>query len=144
MKLHASKAVSETGQQLMALKPDVSICSSIPIQRQRPSTFHIALNWQTATPGRCRFQKHRVSIVCWLQRADTALADRLAGFCTQWLSGEDARMARAAAQTMGIFAAVEGARFSRRIPALLTIILPVLQRAAQEVNSLLVLCFLPA
>lgn len=73
-------------------------------------------------------------MVWWLQRADTALADRLAGFCSQWLSGEDARMARAAAQTMGIFAAVEGARFGRRIPALLQIILPALQRATQEVS----------
>jgi len=68
-----------------------------------------------------------------LQRADTMLADRLAGFCTQWLSGEDARMARAAAQMMGIFAAVEGVKFGRRIPALLQAILPALQRATQEV-----------
>ena len=62
------------------------------------------------------------------------MADRLAGFCTQWLSGEDARMARAAAQATGIFAAVEGARFSRRIPALLQSIVPALQRAAREVT----------
>ena len=52
-------------------------------------------------------------------------------------------MARAAAQTMGIFAAVEGARFGRRIPALLKNILPALQRAAQEVNDPLMCCFYP-
>ncbi len=82
---------------------------------------------------RC-IREHGLSIVWWLQRADTALADRLASFCTQWLSGDDARMARAAAQTMGIFAAVEGARFGRRVPALLQIVLPALQKAAQEVS----------
>lgn len=42
-------------------------------------------------------------------------------------------MARAAAQMMGIFAAVEGVKFGRRIPALLQAILPALQRATQEV-----------
>ncbi len=42
-------------------------------------------------------------------------------------------MARAAAQMMGIFAAVEGFKFGRRVPALLQAILPALQRATQEV-----------
>ena len=68
-----------------------------------------------------------------LQRAGAALADRLAGFCMQWLSGEDTRMARAAAQVMGVFAEVEGARFGRRVPGLLQAISPALERAAQEV-----------
>ena len=68
-----------------------------------------------------------------LQRAGAALADRLAGFCMQWLSGEDARMARAAAQVMGVFAEVEGARFGRRVPGLLQTLVPALERAAQEV-----------
>lgn len=69
-----------------------------------------------------------------LQRAGAALADRLASFCMQWLSGEDARMARAAAQVMGVFAEVEGARFGRRVPDLLQTLLPALERATQEVQ----------
>ena len=51
----------------------------------------------------------------------------------QWLSGADARMARAAAQVMGVFAEVEGARFGRRVPSLLQTLLPALERAALEV-----------
>ena len=50
-------------------------------------------------------------------------------------------MARAAAQTMGIFAAVEGAKFGRRVPALLQIVLPALQKAAQEVSRSLICCY---
>ena len=69
-----------------------------------------------------------------LQRAGATLADRLAGFCAQWLAGDDARMARAAGQTMGIFAGVEGAKFGRRITGLLQMLLPALQGAAQEVS----------
>ena len=68
------------------------------------------------------------------QRAGAALADRLAGFCMQWLSGEDARMVRAAAQVMGTFAEVEGARFGRRVPGLLQTLVPALEHAAQEVR----------
>ncbi len=72
-------------------------------------------------------------MVCLLQRASPALADRLAGFCMQWLAGKDARMARAAAQMLGVLAMVEGARFGRRIPGLLKALLPALQKAAPEV-----------
>ena len=45
-------------------------------------------------------------------------------------------MARAAAQMLGVLATVEGVRFGRRIPGLLKVLLPALQRAAQEVCCL--------
>jgi U3 small nucleolar RNA-associated protein 20 len=54
-----------------------------------------------------------------LRRAAPARRDRLALYCAQWLRGGDARLARAAAQVLGILAEVEAAGFARRVAELL-------------------------
>lgn len=53
------------------------------------------------------------------QRVSGDTRERLAGFCMRWLAGGDARLRRAAAQTLGLLAGVEGLRVGRRVPALL-------------------------
>ncbi|PSC76593.1 small subunit processome component 20-like protein [Micractinium conductrix] len=57
-----------------------------------------------------------------LRRASAPRRDRLVQYCQQWLAGGDARLNRAAAQSLGIMAEVEGAGFARRVPAVLPLL----------------------
>ncbi|KAK9845304.1 hypothetical protein WJX81_002986 [Elliptochloris bilobata] len=67
-----------------------------------------------------------------LQRASGDTRERLAAFCERWLAGGDARLRRAAAQALGLLAAVEGTRVARRVPALLPPLLHALQPPADH------------
>ena len=69
------------------------------------------------------------------QRASAPLADRFAACCAQWLRGADARLRRAAAQALGLLAGVEGVRFGRRVPPLLTPLLATLRQQPDQVLS---------
>jgi hypothetical protein len=69
-----------------------------------------------------------------VQRAPPPLLDRFAGYCGQWLGGSNARLRRAAAQTLALLAGVEGANFGRRLPPLLGAVLTTLQAQPSEVS----------
>jgi hypothetical protein len=69
---------------------------------------------------------------CVLQRA-SAVLDRFAAFCRQWLAGSDVRLSRAAAQTLGFMCEVEGAKFGRRVSELLPLILAAIN--AKQVSN---------
>lgn len=62
-----------------------------------------------------------------LQRAGPVLLDRFAEYCARWLAGADARLGRAAAQTMGVLAEAEGPKFGRRAAQLLPQLLATLR-----------------
>ena len=68
---------------------------------------------------------HHVAVLT--QRVSGDTRERLAGFCARWLAGGDARLRRAAAQTLGLLAGVEGLRVGRRVPALLPHLVRVLR-----------------
>ncbi|BDA46528.1 probable small subunit processome component 20 homolog [Coccomyxa sp. Obi] len=62
-----------------------------------------------------------------LLRATPVLRDRFASHCLKWLAGSDARLGRAAAQTLGILAEAEGTAFGRRTGGLLPQLLSTLR-----------------
>eukprot|EP00887_Chlorella_sp_A99_P000887 scaffold5.g887.t1 len=70
-----------------------------------------------------------------LRRLGPAPRGRLAGYCLRWLGGRDARLARAAAQALGILAEAEGPGFGRRAPVLLPPLARVLGGAADTVAA---------
>ncbi|KAL0018407.1 hypothetical protein WJX79_009395 [Trebouxia sp. C0005] len=61
--------------------------------------------------------------------------DKLAQYCLIWLGGGDARLARTAAQALGILVQVEGARFGRRAPAILPLLASSLQKGVQSMEE---------
>ncbi len=77
-----------------------------------------------------------------VQRANPVQLDRFASMCQKWLEGADPRLGRSGAQTLGIMAETEGARFGHRVPVLLPQLLSTLQAHSQEVKfSLLCVSF---
>lgn len=68
------------------------------------------------------------------QRASPRTLDQFAAFCRQWLAGADARLSRAAAQTLRLFADVEAAGFGRRMPELLPLLLAAIENHAVVVS----------
>ena len=74
------------------------------------------------------------------QRASPPLADRFAAYCAQWLRGSDPRLRRAATQTLGLLAGVEGARFGRRVPPLLSPLLAMLRQQPDQASCCLTTC----
>jgi len=62
-----------------------------------------------------------------LKRISMPRRDRLVVYCMQWLSGTDARLVRAAAQTLGILVDIEGPAVARRLPEILPLVADVLK-----------------
>ncbi|KAL0044331.1 hypothetical protein WJX82_000142 [Trebouxia sp. C0006] len=61
--------------------------------------------------------------------------DKLAQYCLIWLGGGDARLARTAAQALGILVQVEGAKYGRRVPAVLPLLASSLQKGVQSMEE---------
>lgn len=70
------------------------------------------------------------------QRASADTRERLVAFCGRWLAGGDARLRRAAAQALGLLAAVEGRRVGRRVSTLLPPLVLALRAHADQVCDL--------
>ena len=64
---------------------------------------------------------------CAVQYASPESRDLLAGYALAWLRGRKLPLARAALQSLSLQAAREGPAFARRLPALLPLLLPLLQ-----------------
>lgn len=81
-----------------------------------------------------------------VQRATPVQLDRFASLCQKWLEGGNAQLGRGAAQTLGIMAETEGARFGHRVPSLLPLLLSTLRMHSNQVwttisqHSLGILC----
>ena len=111
-------------------------CSQKPMERGRQSNGG-AWSGSSAMTTSERAVRHSVTVfapaylmfACAYapQRAPPPLLDRFGAYCAQWLAGGDARMRRAAAQTLGLLCGVEGAKFGRRLPPLLPALLASLQ-----------------
>ena len=65
------------------------------------------------------------------------LRDRFASHCLKWLAGSDARLGRAAAQTLGILAEAEGPAFGHRTGGLLPQLLSTLRLGSAQASNML-------
>ncbi len=72
-----------------------------------------------------------------VQRASPLLRDRFASHCLRWLAGSDARLGRAAAQTLGILAEAEGPGFGRRTAGILPQLLATLRADSSQASNVL-------
>ncbi|KAL0035339.1 hypothetical protein WJX77_001780 [Trebouxia sp. C0004] len=71
------------------------------------------------------------SLKALMHRVAPDALDKLAQYCLIWLGGGDARLARTAAQALGILVQVEGAKYGRRVPAVLPLLASSLQKGVQ-------------